>query len=223
MIDQLRSAVPHEEFDYQILIHALREYASPRDHATRLLEQGAIIRVKKGLYVFGPTFRRSPYSRELLANLISGPSYVSLEYALGFHGLIPERATTVTSVTAGKRRVFATPMGQFSYWPVPSTVFCVGISRMTTSDGRAFLIATREKALCDTLVHARSIHARSTRQLEAVLADDLRVDLDELASFDTAVIAELARSWPSRRLALLVDVVDRLAGALRRQEGTTRE
>jgi predicted transcriptional regulator of viral defense system len=223
MIDQLRAAVPHEEFDYQILIHALREYASPRDHATRLLKQGAIVRVKKGLYVFGPTLRRSPYSRELLANLISGPSYVSLGYALGFHGLIPERATTVTSVTVGKRRVFATPVGRFKYWPVPPRVFGIGISRMTTPDGRAFLMATREKALCDTLVHARSIHARSGRQLEAVLADDLRVDLDELASFDTTVIAELARSWPSRRLALLVDVVDRLARAVRREREPTRE
>ena len=114
-------------------------------------------------------------------------------------------------------------MGRFSYWPVPLRVFWIGISRVTTPDGRAFLMATREKALCDTLVHARSIHARSARQLEAVLADDLRLDFDEMASLDSAMIAELARRWPSRRLALLTDVVARLAGAVRREVQTTHE
>ena len=43
---------------------------------------GGIVRVKKGLYVFGLDYRRGAWSREVLANLIYGPSYVSLDYAL---------------------------------------------------------------------------------------------------------------------------------------------
>lgn len=49
---------------------------------TALLRKKAIIRVKKGLYVFGPEVRRRPFSLEVLANTIYGPSYISLQYAL---------------------------------------------------------------------------------------------------------------------------------------------
>ena len=48
------------------------------------------MRIRKGLYAFGEPLRRAPISRELLANLIYGPSYISLDYALSYHGLIPE-------------------------------------------------------------------------------------------------------------------------------------
>ena len=78
----LRQRIPYEEFDYQTLLTALREYKRPRDRITRLLSQGTIVRVKKGLYVFGEGERREPAHKGVLANLIFGPSYVSLEYAL---------------------------------------------------------------------------------------------------------------------------------------------
>ena len=91
----LRQRVGREEFDYQALMAALPEYANPRDKVTVLLRRGDIIRVKKGFYVFGDELRRRPYSRELLANLIYGPSFVSLDSALSFHGLIPERVEVV--------------------------------------------------------------------------------------------------------------------------------
>lgn len=81
--------IPFEEFDYQILLNSLRGYAHPRKKITALLRKGEIIRVKKGLYIFGAQHRRSPYCRELLANLIYGPSCISLEYALHYYGLIP--------------------------------------------------------------------------------------------------------------------------------------
>src|SRR5450759_4428928 len=118
-------------------MEGLRRYARPRDRVTTLLNRRAIIRVKKGLYIFGPTYRRAPYSRELLANLIYGPSCVSLEYALSYYGLTPERVDSVTSVTTGKSRTFDTPVGRFTYWPVPERVFPIGIERVETGDGRA--------------------------------------------------------------------------------------
>jgi hypothetical protein len=58
-------------FDYQSLLDSLKDYARPRDKITGLLRCGDIIRVKKGLYVFGGKYRRQPFSRELLANSAS--------------------------------------------------------------------------------------------------------------------------------------------------------
>jgi hypothetical protein len=91
MIDDLRRRVDGEEFDYQTLLDSLKKYECPRDKITSLLRQGAIIRVKKGVYVFGPKYTRRPFSREILANMIYGPSCISLDFALHYHGLIPER------------------------------------------------------------------------------------------------------------------------------------
>src|SRR4030042_3425690 len=100
----VRNRIPAEIFDYQTLTDVLKGLSSPRDKITDMVRQGIIIRVKKGLYVFGDKYRRHPYSRELLANLVYGPSYVSLDYALAYYGIIPERAEALPSVTVGRCR-----------------------------------------------------------------------------------------------------------------------
>ena len=97
--DDLRSRIAGEEFDYLALLNALKDYARPRDRITLLLRQGEIVRVKKGIYVFGEGSRLRPFSPEVLANRLFGPSYVSLESALWRHGLIPERPEAVTAGT----------------------------------------------------------------------------------------------------------------------------
>ena len=63
------------EFDYNLLLHALRDYKKPRDKIRGLIRGKDIIRVKKGLYVLGREYNK-PYSKFVLANLIYGPSYI---------------------------------------------------------------------------------------------------------------------------------------------------
>ena len=70
MFIEVRTRIQAEIFDYQTLTDALKDLSSPRDKITRLLRQGIIIRIKKGLYVFGDKYSRDPYSKELLANLV---------------------------------------------------------------------------------------------------------------------------------------------------------
>jgi hypothetical protein len=123
MIETIRKQIEHEAFDYQTLMVSLRDYARPRDKISDLLRKGFILRVKKGLYVFGDEYRRRPFSREILANLIYGPSYVSLDFALQHHGLIPERVEALTSVTTGRSRSFFTPVGLFTYRKIPLEAF----------------------------------------------------------------------------------------------------
>src|SRR4030065_2491708 len=131
----LREKSPPEELDYQTLLNALHGYSRPRAKITALLRDGVIVRVKKGLYVFGEEERRKPLCRELLANLIYGPSCISLVYALATHRLMPERVETVTSVTCGRSRAFDTPVGRFTYRMISLEAFPVGGARMGTSDG----------------------------------------------------------------------------------------
>lgn len=210
---ELRRHIPFEEFDYQILLDSLRGYAHPRKKITSLLRKGEIIRVKKGLYIFGEQHRRAPYCRELLANLIYGPSCVSLEYALHYHGLIPERVETVTSVTCGRSRSFDTPVGHFSYRAIPMSAYMIGIDRIELADGRAFLMALPEKALADRVVAERGNALRTQKELAVLLRDSLRIDSSALTALDPEALMTIAAAYRSRRLKLLAQHVARLRKA----------
>jgi predicted transcriptional regulator of viral defense system len=209
-LEGLKARIPGEEFDYRILMDALREYARPRDKITALLRQGTIIRVKKGIYVFGSKYARRPFSREVLANMIYGPSYVSLDYALHYYGLIPERVEAVTSVTCGRGRRFSTPVGLFIYRMIPMKAYPIGIDQISIEGGRSFLIAIPEKALADKVHADRGAGIRTQAEMRAYLLENLRVDPDGLANLDARRIALIAEHSRSRKIRLLSDVIRKL-------------
>lgn len=218
MMDELRRRIEGEEFDYQALLDSLKGYERPRDKITSLLRQGAIIRVKKGIYVFGPKLARRPFSREILANMIYGPSCISLDYALHYHGLIPERVEAVTSVTSGRARRFSTPVGLFIYRQVTPAAYPVGIDRMPLEGGRAFLMAVPEKALADKIHDDRGTGIRSQADMRRYLLQSLRIDAESLAKLRTETLSTLAERYRSRKVRLLAEVVTRL-----REEGARHE
>lgn len=197
----LRQQVGREEFDYQALMAALSEYAKPRDKVTALLRRGDIIRVKKGLYVFGDEFRRRPYSRELLANLIYGPSFVSLDSALSIHGLIPERIEALTSVTCKRPKTFDTPIGSFVYRQSLMRAFHIGMDRVEEGDV-AFLIATPERALADKVRDDRRQALRNREDAARYLFEDLRIDETGFTLLEPRRLEELAKALRSRKVAL---------------------
>ena len=210
VMESIRKYISNEEFDYQTLLHGLGQYSRPRDKISDLLRKGVIIRVKKGIYIFGEDYRRQPFSREILANLIYGPSYISLEYALHYFGLIPERVEAVTSVTTGRSRKYATPVGLFRYRMIPLAAFRIGMDRVELDDGRSFLIATPEKALADKIRDDRGNGLQTQGQLMDYLENNLRVDLTALTNLNTEHLDTIARHYGSRKLQLLSSLLQRL-------------
>lgn len=206
----LKTRIPHEEFDYQTLSGALAEYAAPRDKITSLLEQGVIIRIKKGLYVFGKEWRQHPYSIELLANLIYGPSYISLEYALQFYGFIPEQVRTVTSVTTGRSRHFSTPVGNFRYRKISMPSFAVGMDVLRNNFGGTYLMAVPEKALIDKIQSERGMPIRSKKDIEDYLVDNLRMEIDDLYQLRLKRIEQYAELYRSQKGRYLADFIRQL-------------
>ncbi|MFZ0241571.1 MAG: hypothetical protein WAL90_07980 [Desulfobacterales bacterium] len=205
MIEAIRKKISQEEFDYQTLLDCLKEYARPRDKISDLLKKRAIIRVKKGLYIFGQEYRRKPYSREILANLIYGPSYLSLDYALQYYGLIPERVEALTSVTTGRSHRFYTPVGLFTYRMIPLEAFRIGMDRIEIDNGRAFLMAIPEKALADKLHEGRGMEIQTQKALISYLEENLRIDPAALRSLRPAELDAIARRYRSRKITLLND------------------
>jgi len=84
-----------------------------------------------------------------IANKLYQPSYVSLETALSYYGIIPEVVYAVTSVTTKPTREFKTPKSVFSYQRIKKSVFA-GYSPVTI-EGHVVLLAEPEKALADYL------------------------------------------------------------------------
>jgi len=196
---KVRKRIGREEFDYAALMSALADYAKPNDKVTQLLRAEVIIRVKKGLYVFGEDYRRRPYSRELLANLVYGPSFVSLDYALAVHGLIPERLAQVTSVTTGRARSFKTPVGTFVYRPTPREAFHLGMLRVEQED-IAFLIADPERALADKIREDRTARVRSLAEARRYLLEDLRIDESRVTTLHPGSLHEYGVRLRSRKV-----------------------
>lgn len=208
-IAQMRRNIGGEVFDYQVLLDVLAGYRKPRDRITRLLAGGAIVRVKKGLYCFGEAFRKEPLSREHLANLIYGPSYISLEYALSHHGLIPERVETVTSVTTRRSRDFDTPFGTFSYRMLKGSRYAVG-AILETVGKTSFLVASPEKALTDKVWTDKRFSGLRVSDHDAYLFDDLRIDRDALRRFDHSRLQVIAKAYNSAKINILVRYLKRL-------------
>lgn len=192
MNSSLRTAIGREEFDYIALMSELSSYSNPRNKITQLLRDGTIIRIKKGLYVFGEAERRRPFSRELLANLIYGPSFISLDFALFRSGLIPERPSVITSVTPKRSKQFETPVGRFSYRQTPIMSFEIGMTR-NEQDDVAYLIAGPERALSDKLREVRGHRVRTQHELGSLLFEDLRIEPSEFSKMDPEIIEAVGK------------------------------
>lgn len=189
----LRNAVQGEIFDYQMLMFHLSEYKKPRDKATLLLKNQSIIKIKKGLYIFGPTYQRRSISHELIANLIYSPSYISLEYALSKHGLIPERAHTVTSICLSRSKSFNTPIGTFSYASRHASVYPLGIQQVELPQEGGYLIAQPEKALADLIFQVKEI--RDVQEMKEYLYENMRMEETDLKKLNRKLLAEIISAY----------------------------
>lgn len=191
-------------FSHGALLPLLEDFRRPNDKIAEWLKQGVLVSLKRGLYVVGPAWRESELSLPLVANRLYGPSCVSLDYALSWHGLIPERVHELTSVCMRRSRVFDNALGRFSYVTVPKSLFSVGIQQVRISDQVSFLMAGPEKALCDKVLLVRNLSAVSRTSMQQFLLENLRLDEDSLADMDLSVVKEYVDSGrKSRQLGAL--------------------
>ena len=165
---------------------------SPNEKIRALEKDGQLIRLKRGLYVVSDGVSGKPVNACLCANHIYGPSYVSQQWALRWYGLIPERVYTMTSVTTKRTRMFENSIGRFTYEQVKPEYFAIGIDHVE-EDGITFLIASREKALCDMILHDSYLPPQSVKGLLQYLEEDIRFDMDELVTFDVSIIEACAK------------------------------
>lgn len=186
-----------------VLVDELKDYVNPAAKIARMVKAGELVRIKQGLYETDPQT-----DSVLLAEAIYGPSYLSFEFALSYHGLIPEAVYQYTSATFEKKRtkLFETPFGVFSYRDVPSPAFPLGVQFILLGEN-SFRLATPEKALCDELYKLSPCANRA--ELEQLLFDDLRIDKEAMLGLNLAELKVLASLYQTKNHKLLMSWIVR--------------
>ena len=182
-----------------ILYSLYGELSNPDKKLSELKHKGIIIRIKRDLYVVSPIVHDQEISSELVANHLYRPSYISLESALSYYGLIPERVYLMRSLCTKLHKQYKTSLGYFEYIKVPERYFSIGIRQETINNSYSFLIATPEKALCGKIVVSQNIRIQSVRAMREYLEEDLRFEMSALTSFDTNIIRECLEFGKKKR------------------------
>ena len=185
--------------NHLVLLSELKDYASPRAKITRMLESGEMVQVRRGIYLPG---NEKNFSRNALASVIYGPSYISFESALEFYGIIPERVSAITSAIykKNKNKEFSTPVGRYLYYYLPSTVYPYSIC-LKSEQNVNFLIASPEKALCDNIYRVGKVS--TLKDVKELLYENLRIEKADLAEMNLETLLFLIPLYQKKSLRLL--------------------
>ncbi len=209
-IVEIRKHLPTAVFSHETIENVLvGKVSNINAKIAYMVNKGELIRLKKGLYTLGKDYQTASPDTISLANTLYAPSYVSFDYALSYYGLIPERVYEITSATMRMKKEFDTPLGRFTYKPVPLQAYALGIDWLYDDIHGGKLIATSEKALCDKIRSDRGIGRLSQQAVRDYLEFDLRIDMDLLYTLDTELIMAIATAYRSSNLKNLSKLISK--------------
>jgi predicted transcriptional regulator of viral defense system len=125
--------------------------ANPREihrQLSRWRQAGKIYQLRRGLYSLAPPFQKVIPHPFLIANRLIPASYVSLQSALAYYGMIPEHVPVTTSVTTRRPAHWETPVGVFDFRHIQVDFFD-GYRLIDLGGKQQAFIARPEKALLD--------------------------------------------------------------------------
>jgi hypothetical protein len=196
LTEQIIGALPHSQFTSQEVATLFpgsddRRYGLVR----RAIASGEIIHMRRGLYCLAHKYQKRGMNLYSLAQQVYGPSYISLESALSWHGWIPEAVHGITNASFKKSKEFETPLGLFSYARIPQLLFYCEVQRLTDESGNAFLMASPLKALAD-YVYLRKQDWRGIAQV----VGSLRVEVEEFEQVTMRSLEVLISNYGNSRV-----------------------
>lgn len=166
----------------------------------RAIHKGYLISIRRDLYLIKNS-KRTLLDVFEIAPIIYGPSYVSFESALSYHGWIPEAVRTTTCASVKRTKEFETSIGNFSYEHIPISAFSFGVEQHQQKSVTLF-IASPVKALAD-IIYTR----KRTWNTISDLSDDLRIEFESFQEIDKKVLCELVENYPSLKVKKTLNVL----------------
>ncbi len=148
--DLLQHIADLPTFRTAMLLNGEESAADIRRQLDRWVHAGKIIMLRRSVYTVAPLYARNVLHPFVAANALCKASYVSLQSALAYYGMIPEYTPVTTSVTTRRPELLDTPIGHFLFRHVQPTLL-FGFHELEVSPGQRALLATPEKALLDLL------------------------------------------------------------------------
>jgi len=161
----------------------------------RAIAEGEILNIRRGLYCLAPPYRKGPVSVFAVSQRVYGPSYVSMETALSYHGWIPEAVYACTCASFHNGKDFDTPLGLFSYKRVPQKTFFAEVERRVDQDDNVFFMASPAKALADYVY----VHRVNWAGIDEAVGS-LRIEPEQLLSVSPEELAELTENYTNGRV-----------------------
>jgi len=174
--------------------------SSIQKQLSRWVSDGKILQIKRGLYIVERPYRNKEPHPFLIANMIKKASYVSLQSALEYYGIIPEYVPVSTSVTTGRPGEVSTKLGKFIFKHLKKELFW-GYKELEVIKGTSIFIATPEKALID-LIYLTPNSAR----IEYI--EELRLQNTE--KIDTAVLIDYSKRFKKPMIERAVHLINEL-------------
>jgi predicted transcriptional regulator of viral defense system len=175
---------------------------SVRKQLSRWVTKGKIIQLKRGLYVVASPYRLNEPHPFLVANMLKKASYISLQSALEYYGMIPEYVSTVTSVTTGRPGLKESVFGRFQYKHIKKEFFWGYRETKVIKDTDVF-IAEPEKALLD-LIYLYPLAEKKEYLKELRLQNTEKIDIDKIVGYvEKSGIKKLQKA-----LENIVDIIE---------------
>lgn len=191
----------------EILCTGVPSPASLKVQLSRWEKAGKIIQLKRGVYVMAEVYRKVELYEPYVAGVLKKPSYISLEKALDYHGLIPESAYVYTSVTTKRPGKFVTKVGTFDYRHIKEGLFW-GYESVTFNRQTAFFAAP-EKALLDYF------YLRKRNISEGYLAG---MRLQNVENIDPEKLLGYARRFNSPSMLRAAEITVKYMSAFQKEE-----
>lgn len=198
-IETIKDHIPHDYFTTAELLRVLPHTPDGRyGLMKRAMNAGDIIRIRRGLFALSRKHQRNGIDLFELAQKVYGPSYVSLESALSYHGWIPEGVQTTTSVSFRRSKEFTTPIGVFSYSRI-SRFNYIGVERITSGPS-SFFVADPTRALIDLVF----VNKKDWTGFDPLLSD-LRIEQNTLTILNRKILMDMRKLRLSQKVTRFID------------------
>lgn len=190
--------------------------AEIRNKVSLLSKRGWLVRIKRGIYAVASleSHNFTGISPIAISNALISDSYVSMEYALNYHGLFDQLLSKLTAVNINKSVKYNFQKIEYQFIKTKPELF-FGFNE-TIIDGRKVKIAEKEKAFIDFLNFRIDTYTVDLI-LEKLEGDKTNLNFQKMIDY--------SKTYPlstKRKLGFLLDLIDVDSSNLHKQIANNR-
>lgn len=166
-----------------------------------LIVDEILLPLKSGTYLNRSLYEQQAEPEDMLryiATMMVEPSYISLEYALAFYGILAESVYTLTLITTKKTRTLPNLLMDFAYRNLKPELF-FGFEKNPFANF-TYAIATPEKALFDYIYLTPLDSKRAMKEL----LFDSRLNLARIDRLELQTIVKQSKSVKMQKVMELL-------------------